>query len=329
MRTWPIFLLAIILNSCGTGQKVSREEISEGLDNRPVWVNDPYEYCGEEYLCAVGEGLSFYRAESEARKSLAKIFKVEVSGTTIVSEESKSISSPGFLESVGITQDVERHTREVVDEVLEGVITSKKHQEDGSTFALAQLDKRIASKLVKGRINAIDEELQQAYDSGRRSLMPKAFDLEGKRSGLISFLTILGIPNFSRGITRSQLLDKKAQFEADPRRVLVIDNGRWEAIAKTASGELITLGYKVVTKKPYHFKVIIDNKARREYLNVKGFERYHVDVKVLSKTPDGNLVGAMAFEKTENGRSLSQIRSSLLTEFREYFVEKLPALELD
>lgn len=327
MQLWPTILLLLLLSSCASNKITS--EITEGAANRPQWVNDPVEFCGDEKLCAVGEGISFLRAESEARKNLAKIFKVQVIGTTSVTQQTSSVSSADFLDSAGVSEEVEVRTREAVDEVLEGVVTSKKHQEGSDVFALAELDKITARKLVKPRIEKLDAEIEQAYESGRRSLLPRAFDLEAERSALQSFLAVLGIPDFSRGVTHAQLLERKAQFDADPRIVLVEDNGRWQAVAETVAGELTTLGYKVVNKGKHHLKINVENSARREYLNVKGFERYHMNVKLTATNTAGEVIGGMAFERTENGRSLSQIRANVLEDFREYFYDQLPGLQLD
>ncbi|MFX3675411.1 MAG: hypothetical protein ACN6I6_00080 [bacterium] len=328
MKFWPIILVAIFISSCASHNKSTDELMSVG-GAIPNWVNDPFEFCGNEFLCAVGEGTSLLNAESEARKSLAKIFRVKVSGQTDVSQSSSSITSPDLLQSAGVYQEMQSHTREVVDEVLEGVITSKKHRDGEAFFALAQLSKRTSSKLVKSRIEKLSDEIELAYNSDRRSMLPKAFELEAKRAELESFLIILGIPNFDRSVSRGQLLSKKAEYDADPRFIFIDHQGKWDAMAQTISGELIALGYKVVRKKPYHFKVVVENQSRREYLNVKGFERYHVNAKLTAFDPSGEVVGAMAFERTENGRSISQIKSQILESFRDQFINNVSQLQLD
>tara|TARA_R110000868_G_scaffold42681_8_gene144064 strand:+ start:1909 stop:2895 length:987 start_codon:yes stop_codon:yes gene_type:complete len=328
MKFWPIVLVTILITACSTSSKKSETEMSVG-GSMPQWVNDPFEFCGSDYLCAVGEGTTMMSAESESRKNLAKIFKVRVSGQTDISQSTSSISNPDSIESAGVYQEMQSHSREVVDEVLEGVITSKKHQAADAYFALAQLPKRTSSKLVKSRIEKLSSEIEIAYNSDRRSMLPKAFELEQKRAELESFLTILGIPNFDRSVTRAQLLAKKAEYDVDPRFVLIDHQGKWDAMAKTVIGELTSLGYKVVRKGPYHFKITIESQSRREYLNVKGFERFHVNAKLTSLDKQGQVVGAMAFERTENGRSLSQIKSQILESFRDQFVNNVSLLQLD
>src|SRR5690606_27515610 len=164
-----LFVSALIFVGCSSTQS----EITHGKENRPRWIMDPVEFCGDTKLCAVGEGISLARAEVHARSNLAKTFKVEINSTTDVSEESLSVASADFLQSSGVNEEVRIHTREAVDEVLEGVVTSKKHQEDdGSFYVLAELDKTTARRLMKPRIEALDIEIEQAYESGRRSLLP-------------------------------------------------------------------------------------------------------------------------------------------------------------
>src|SRR5690606_38238200 len=137
------------------------------------------------------------------------------------------------------------------------------------------------------------------------------------------------LPDFSRGVSRQDLLERKASYDKNPISVIIEGKGRWDAVTETVTSELISLGYNVVKKGPYNFKVLVENNAKREYLNVKGFERYHVNVKVSALKSNGDEIGGVAFEATENGRSLSQIRASILEDFRKYFYEQLPGLHLD
>ncbi len=321
-------LMIIFLVSCGTSSKRISEQTS-GKENRPVWVNDPIEFCQEEFICAVGEGKSFYLAESDARSNLAKIFKVRVSGTTEITEESSSLSTPDSMESLGVTQDIYSNNIEIVDEVLEGVITSKKHEEDGAIFSLAQLDKRVAGKILKTRIGELDAEIEQAYESGRRSLLPRALELHSKKMGLVTYLTILGMPNFSRGVSKEDLLKKKSEYDANPIYVLIEADKSSEFVEQTIAGELSTLGYKIVDKDRFDFKIVATSNSRREYLNVKGFERYNMYVKLVSFDRDSEVQGNLTFDQTQNGRSLAQIKSLILSNFRQYFSENFQALELD
>lgn len=328
MIRWNLLLIALFIVGCSSASKRLPEQTS-GREHRPLWVNDPLEFCKDEFLCAVGEGSSFYLAESEARKNLAKIFKVQVSGTTEVNEQSSSLSSAEMMESSGVTQDIYSSNLETVDEVLEGVVTSKKHEEDGAIFSLAQLDKRVAGKILKAKISDLDAQIDQAFSSNRRSLLPQAFELHSKKSGLATYLTILGMPNFSRGVSKQELLKKKAEFDANPIYILIEANKGSEFIEQTVAGELSTLGYKIVKKGKANFKLSITSNSRREYLNVKGFERYNMYVKLLSSDQAGEAIGNLTFDQTQNGRSLSQIKSMVLSNFRQYFSENFQALELD
>ncbi len=328
MIRWNLLFIAFFVVACGSASKRLPEQTS-GREQRPLWVNDPLEFCQDEFLCAVGEGSSFYQAESEARKNLAKIFKVQVTGTTQVDEQSSSVTSPEMMESTGVTQEIYSSNIETVDEVLEGVSTSKKHEEDGFVFSLAQLEKRVAGKILKARISDLDAQIEQAYESNRRSLLPKALDLYSKKSGLVSYLTVLGMPDFSRGVSKEDLLKKKAQFDANPIYVLIEADKPSEYLEQTVAGELSTLGYKIVKKGKANFKLVLTSNSRREYLNVKGFERYNMYVKLVSFDQEDQVIGNLTFDETQNGRSLSQIKSMILSNFRQYFSENFQALELD
>ena len=328
MIRWNLLLIALFIVGCSSASKRLPEQTS-GRGHRPLWVNDPLEFCKDEFLCAVGEGSSFYLAESEARKNLAKIFKVQVTGTTEVEEQSSSLSSAEMMESSGVTQDIYSSNIETVDEVLEGVVTSKKHEEDGSVFSLAQLDKRVAGKILKAKISDLDAQIEQAYDSNRRSLLPKALELYTEKAGLATYLTILGMPNFSRGVSKEDILKKKAEFDANPIFVLIEADKTNEYIEQTVAGELSTLGYKIVKKGKANFKLDLKSNSRREYLNVKGFERYNMYVKLVSFDQSGQVIGNLTFDQTQNGRSLAQIKSMILSNFRQYFTENFQALELD
>ncbi len=323
---WLIVLLAFSFVSCASS---SNRDFTEGKNNRPEWVNDPAEFCGDEKLCAVGEGTSLTRAEVAARKNLAKIFRVEINSTTNISEHSVSTTTPGLVQSEGVTPEVALNTREVVDEVLEGVVTAKKHQEGIDVFALAELDKNTSAKLIKPRIAAIDSEIQEIVNSARRSLLPRAFELESARTSLQNFLAVLGISDFSRGISRGQLLALQQKYDAAPLRVLIANEGEWDAIARTIESELSNLGYKIVSQGPFHAQVKINNSAQREYLNVKGFERYHVNVQLTALDQAGKTLGALGFEQVENGRSLAQIRARILEEFKKSFITNFSQLHLD
>lgn len=324
MFKWPIVLIALVAYSCS-----STKPISEGKENRPLWVNDPAEFCGEEKLCAVGEGKNFTVAEIEARKNLAKVFRVSVSGATEVEETTSSISSADDLTSSGVKQEVLIQTREAVDEVLEGVVTSRKHQEDDSSFALAELEKGTAIRLMRPRMKELDAEIEQIYQSGRRSLLPRAFDLDDARAQLKNYFAVLGVPNFSSGVDRKELLQLKHKFDQNPVVIKIVNSGEWDEVEKTLQGELASFGYKITQKGAYNILLKLDSKIKREYLNVKGFERYHVMIELTALDKEDKTLGNLVYERGENGRSLNQIRARVLTDFRNDFAENFPSLHLD
>ncbi|MEE2744642.1 MAG: LPP20 family lipoprotein, partial [Bdellovibrionota bacterium] len=175
-------LFVVFLFGCSTAPKKVLEVPQKG--KRPVWLSSPGTYCLNNELCAVGEGTGRLISESNARKELAKIFKVKIKSITRVSSFSESKTDENQVLSGSTEEDIFSQIQETSHEVLEGVVIKEVFEGEDSIYSLASLDKRKAGQILRSRMEQIDEKLKLFVKDGRRHLLSQCIDLLSVREGL-------------------------------------------------------------------------------------------------------------------------------------------------
>jgi len=150
----------------------------------PIWVSEPAAGCSPiSELCASAEGLNLEDADAKARKSLAGIFKTQITSDFSSQMYSLGKSDPATEEVVSQTLG---ELSEKIEEELKNVTIKKRFIRSGIYFSLASLDKTSFAQDLRRRIEELDAQLLQLYQGRKRSSYAKLLGLYKLRSDLNS-----------------------------------------------------------------------------------------------------------------------------------------------
>lgn len=223
------------------------------------WVENPSSvYSDAQYLSAVGQGSDLEQASTRAQANLAKMFSVSI--------YEKQIDSSSFNSAQGQTNtSVSRHVSAEAQQELKGakVVESRK-AEDGSTYALAVLDKNIASQNFRSQIRNADKQVSErvSYASNSASnvfsalsALKQAHSIQLKRENLNRNLVVAsgkGIPSSTtsadiEALFRNATSSLKFSVQAEPA-----------ALANKLSASSESLGIAIAKDSPLVLKGKLD-----------------------------------------------------------------------
>jgi hypothetical protein len=145
----------------------SVEEKEKGVHivrgEKPDWVDgDSIQYPSSQYLTGVGYDLDRKSAEDKARAEIAKIFVSSIDSRTRSYQDYLQITSKrkSKTEETYSIQDI---TKVSTKKVLSGVRIAQVYQETGQQprlYALAVLDRDQSSKILRYKIQELDQDIQ-------------------------------------------------------------------------------------------------------------------------------------------------------------------------
>ena len=156
-----LLALLLILFSCASAPEYES-------DDAPTWLADAVSFCGEKYLCGVGEAKSIKVADSRARAEIAKVFQTEIA-TELKSSES-------FQTGSEVKENYLSEIIESSEQNLENVKILEHWKKTKTTeiYALAGLDKLAAQKKIKEQLDPLVSELNSFFQTGKRSDLIRA-----------------------------------------------------------------------------------------------------------------------------------------------------------
>lgn len=277
----------------------------------PSWVENPDSRCDRDEICAVGYGNSLNIATSNAKTNIQKVFETKI----------KSSFNSRLSNNNGEINDfTAENLQENTEGILNGVVIKKTHQNDNTFYVLAVLNKKEYAKIVKFDIEKLDARLK-ILTSDRNFSRKSAKKLYDKRESLnkrYMFLTGREIPEK----TNYKDLFKEKDFSSMESFYLDFDNDR--IIKNHIIKALADNNIKIVSKK-------IDNVLRaelsfeKEFLNVKGFEKYRVNFKI-DLIKNGSIVNSINTDFSETGVNLMQIKSKSIAKIENFINDEIENL---
>jgi hypothetical protein len=314
-------VLIIIVAGCSTF--APKPVLSPAAKNMPEWIYSPYDHCVEaEEICATGEAKSMSAADLEAKKNLASVFEVRIRSDFSVST-SASQTMPWLSK---VSEEVRGELKESVDEIIELVQIREHYKKDGLSYALASLKKNEALNLLKPRLKKIDTEIHRLWEKKQRTNLRKMVRLTLEREKLAERFAILSGVSSPPQVSFDEIMrwrDSKTKTQA-----LYLNVGQAPSWLVDKLKELLTeSGFRLV-KTPGKLVLTVNVDSIKEYLNVKGFEKFTFTLK-LQSIEEGERKKVLSTSESVTGRSQADALLKVKKQFSEYIEEHLSDLDLD
>lgn len=276
----------------------------------PKWVNNPKLECREENICAVGIGKNYNLAISDAKNNIQKYFETK-------------ISSSFRNELINNNDNIKEYSNEFINEetlgVLKGVEVLKTYNKNKMFYALVSLDKNKVINEVKNEIQSIDEKMLVLIDETSTISSKKLEKMFSQREELNKkylFLTNTKIPEIVR---YEDIINNKNRNKKNSINYYVDTNNE---DAKLLLNNLITESGGNITNKIEDAGITIKGKitTKKEFLQVKGFEKYSVTMEV-SSIKDGKIINTLTKKETDTGMSYEQVYSKCMNRISNYITE--------
>lgn len=282
----------------------------------PNWVLKPQKNCEKNEICAVGSGNNLNAAKSDAKSGIQKTFE-----TQIKSNFNSKLSSSNNEVNDYASESV----RERAEGILNGVEITETYEENGKFYAFAVLNKDTYAQSLKSDIEKLDKKLKIVL-SDKTFSRSKAKKFYAEREALNKrylFLTGKEIPERT---SYSELFKKKNISQSES---FYIDMKEEEdgSLASYIS-ELLTQDYnaRIVSSKSEAKNILKGSIAfKKEFLNVKGFEKYSATFKLESRK-NNSTINAIHVKVTETGVDRDQIYSKCIDSLKESIDEKIDDL---
>ncbi|MDR1926071.1 MAG: LPP20 family lipoprotein [Endomicrobium sp.] len=272
----------------------------------PEWVRNIRSECSSDDICAVGSGESLDLAMSNARSNIQKIFETKVNSTFRSELSSRNASVNSF------TTDV---IQEDSSGLLKGVAITKTAEKNNTFYALAVLNKDVATNELKADIERIDKEMKDLLlDSKHRPSLKKLEENYKARAILNNKYIFLGKKEISEVVSYEDIMAIKRDLRKNDKSIyyINIDN---EEITNVVTTLLIENNLKITNNPEKSTKTIRGIiTIKKDSLNVPGFEK-HSGTFQLIVTSDGIVSNTINTTISESGTNFEQIYSKILDKF--------------
>ena len=316
-----LFLL-LLISGCALFKKEPVLSDSASKEE-PAWLYSPYDICSEgAELCATGEGKGFSQADAEARANLASIFEVKVQSDLNIS----TTSSQTFPWQGQVKEEVQKSVKESVDQVLETVQIKKHFRKAGLSHSLASLDRHKASQLMESRLLKIDAELGILWDNHQRTNFRKIVKLYTERERLNERYSVVSGQSRSFKVTWEKIIKwRESRPVMEP---LVLKVGQAPDWMREKISELLSeAGFQLVKGNAKKI-VTVQVDSIKEFLNVKGFEKYTFTLSMTSIV-SGDKKQTISTSESVTGRNQADALLRVKSFFTEYIEQHLSDLRLD
>ncbi len=331
-----IILLSILNVGCASRSKSTSSRglfwdlFSEEVtyqDLVPEWAKSLDVACKKEEICAIGaDANSLDMAEKRAIANLAKIFENQIQ-----TEFNSSLENSNNQ----ISESAEESILENTNILLEGAEKTKSEciEDDKNRrecFVLAKIQKSKLSNLIRKDLEEIDQKIKAELNKESLGSISKAEKLILKRFPLERRLKFLGASYFNSPISLEDLAQKK-QERLNSISLKIVSEAKVDDNFLTLFEESLTSnGFKVSSGSNAIFthKVVVSYINQKEYLKVKGFEKYSFkfNIRVFNKNNENLSTVQMGY--SESGRSLEQIKEKVYQMFKEELEEKISELNI-
>lgn len=267
-------------------------------EETPSWVYAPEEGCGEEEICAVGEGESLSAADISSKKGIAAIFSTKIQSQLDIHKTSFESAEISELKEFVLNQ-----VGETVDGVLKSVEVKLRYEKNGLYFSLASLNKKKAADSIHMQIDSIDSELVHLYGLKRKSSIKRMMGLLDERAMLSDKLLVIdgspSQPPVSFGQVQNIKYANKEHRKVFIRAAINVPN----TLAKFFEQTMVNSGYQVLDEMAVAYVIDLRYEAKQAYLNVEGFKKFVFSFRVAATNNLGEKIGGFNVVQTQTGRT--------------------------
>ncbi len=281
----------------------------------PKWMVDPQLGCKKHELCVVGVGPGLNMATSDARASIAKVFK-----TKIEAKFSQSMSSDNSgNDDISLSENI----NESSNETIEGIEIKEVYEGDQDIFVHAVLDKRKYASIIKKDIKRIDEKMKTYFKEDTASSINQVKSLLPSREKLARKYEFLTGRSVKSDITFEQIMKKRRDAMSGIVLLLQIVDREGE-IKSLVKESLLGMGYRIVNTKgkmndmSWTHMVSGDFSHMKISMNVEGWEKYKFILNLVATKKAGVSSGMITFSETIMSRSLEDANVKVRAKVVEY-----------
>jgi len=320
---WFYFICHLIF-IMSTTSSIRGEKV---ISSFPNWVSAPGQSCSKSEICSLGEGANLNQAMTNAREGIQKVFETEI--TSRFSSSSASSNNEVDFERL------QSELTELTNGILKGAEIKHTYQGGHNVFALATLNKLKLGSLIFSEIKKLDEKIDVLMKDKHPYSSLTLGELYKKRESLAYRYEFLVGKKLRLSYSYKEIFDK---VRAAYGKILVqinIEGDDSEKVLSTVSHSLTDLGIQVLGKtnheksgsqnKQTHF-LQLKIKSEKEYLNVRGFEKYNVQFLATLKNKEGLETSSLNYEVVETGRDQRQCLLRALPEIQKYITLNMKEL---
>lgn len=311
----------------------------------PDWVSGASaEYPEEKYLSGVGFGKSRKQAEDRAYAAIARIFQADVSSRV---EEWEEFLQRSDAESQSRRRvRIDQLTRVSTEKVLENVSIAQVWTDpaSGDIYALALMDRSKSARVLRARIEALDDEARLLLAAAREEGDGGA-DLETVRRLYGALKTLLLREGLNRDLTIVHPTSGGMASPLSPAEVgqrlkralasdffvgLEVEGPHAREVRSALQAGLTREGLSVAEAGPAEADVSIKAVVRTEALELQGrpFYRWRVQVEVVDQQ-GGRLVGGLVREGREGHLYQDEARGRAIRSARDVMEREVAPLLAD
>ena len=293
-------------------------------DTPPNWLADAHQYCGEKYLCAVGEAKNLQLSDARARGELAKIFETEITTELKASETFQTGAAVKENYFSEIMESSETHLKNVK------ILAHWKRAESAEIFSLAGLDREALRSELQQQLGPLRAQLKGLVASGKRSDLIRAKKIYPRMK---PFLTQWSIVSDSEYHYTPKEEDFQAHVMKRFQRPVEI-RFDWQGdpeLRQTMEGYikdlLVKSGYKL---GPSVKKYIIKGRLHQRDLPIKlsGYQKKEFELGVDVYRRD-KLVGSLHHHFKTSGKNWGQLVERARITFMKEIFENLENLNIN
>ncbi len=305
-----LFLLSVLglgLISCSSTKNMD-SDISD-----ISWISESEKACDSKvYICAVGFDKDENVADIRAKQNIASYFSTTVSSDFQYSKQ-MSASDQGIIETAS------KKVSESVNEKLKAVIIAKRTQKAGKYYALAQVKKELLSNELRADIRAYDSQLKTLKAQGNRTNIPKMKDLMAVRHLLNKKFIIVSGYKIPEKVSYEDVFNlRNAKMGGEKIHIKYTKNFPF-SLKKHLEAMLTQTGLRVVGEQGADYTLKAQYQARKEFINVKGFEKYTHTLSLSTIDGKSNNIGTLNVANTATGRS----RADSFLKAQNYLMKKI------
>ena len=308
-RPLLIFLICVLQACAATGLKTEKNK------SIPEWVNNPHAFCSADEMCAVGSGLTQNRAKADARSGLAKIFetKIKTSFETVFTERNNSASL-----------NVRDYISDESDVILQSVEIKETFETPDDIFALAVLNKPVATRITKQDLEKLDKKMLSLLNEDTPAAAVQLEKLYEERYNVNRRYTVLTGKPLAEKISYEQVYNNKKSRIGKRHVFLTVEGKSPASFSQTVQNVLTENGYTFAdTFSKSTPEIIISLKEEKQHLNISGFVKY--SYRFTLKGPDKNGVTTEILATTieETGRNEKQAYANALESLTTYLSQNI------